>query len=790
MEVSKNYDFKVSEDKWGKYWDKEEVYKFNQSSKKKIYSVDTPPPTVSGKMHIGHAFSYTQQDIVIRYHRMKGENVFYPFGTDDNGLPTERLVERLKNVKGSRMDRDEFIKLCLKTLNEIRPAFVGDWKKIGVSADYNIFYSTIDNHCRRVSQKSFIDLYGIGREYRKEAPTIWCPTCETAIAQVELEDRELESSFNDVIFKLENGKDLVIATTRPELLSSCVAIFAHPGDKRYINLLGKKAKVPLFNHYVQILADKKVDPEKGTGIVMCCTFGDQTDIEWHKAYKLPLVMSFTKDGRMNENAGKYKGLTIKEARKNIVEDLKKDNLLINQKIITHAVNVHERCGTEIEILNSKQWFIKYLDLKNRFLDAGRKLNWHPKHMINRYENWIKGLQWDWCISRQRFFGIPIPVWYCKKCSEIILADEKQLPVDPLKDKPLKKCKCGSNEFIPEKDVLDTWATSSLTPQIAASLYPELYDKLYPMSLRPQAHDIISFWLFNTVVKSQVHNDKNPWKDVVISGWALDPHGKKMSKSKGNVVEPQVVLEKHGADALRFWASSSRLGEDLPFQEKELVAGQRTITKLWNASKFVFMNLNDHKSEKPKNLEIIDKWILSKLNKLIKECTESFEEYEYSRVKSETEKFFWHTFCDNYLEIVKDRLYNPEKRGEIARLSAQYTLYNSLLTIVKLFAPIMPYITEEVYQDYYKKELKEKSIHLLSWPKFDAKLIDNEIEVVGDKAVEVISFVRKEKATRGKSLKDKVKLLICDIKLKIIEEDLKAVTQAENIEYGNELKIVF
>ena len=471
MELQKNYDFKEVENKLKKFWEEDKIYAFNEKSKNKIYSVDTPPPTVSGKMHIGHAFSYSQQDFIVRYHRMKGENVFYPFGTDDNGLATERLIEKLKNVKGTRMERQEFIKLCLKTLEDIRPGFIQDWKNLAVSADYNICYSTIDNHSRKISQKSFIDLYKDGREYQKEAPTMWCPQCETAIAQVELEDKELESSFNDLIFKLENGKDLVIATTRPELLGSCVAIFAHPDDKRYKKLFGKKARVPLFNHMVTVFPDKRADPEKGTGIVMCCTFGDQTDIEWYKAHKLPLVMSISKDGRMNSNAGKYEGLKIREARTKIIEDLKENKLLINQKKIKHNVNVHERCGTEVEILNSKQWFVKYLDLKDEFLKQGKKLNWHPEYMFNRFENWVKGLQWDWCISRQRFFGVPFPVWYCSKCKEILLADEKQLPVDPLKDRPLRKCKCGSNEFVPEKDVLDTWATSSLTPQIAAGLKP-------------------------------------------------------------------------------------------------------------------------------------------------------------------------------------------------------------------------------------------------------------------------------------------------------------------------------
>ncbi|MEM3127094.1 MAG: valine--tRNA ligase, partial [Candidatus Woesearchaeota archaeon] len=723
MELPKTYDFKTSEKKWLDYWEKEKVYGFDKK-KKNVYSVDTPPPTVSGRMHIGHSFSYTQQDVIVRYKRMKGFNVFYPFGTDDNGLPTERLVEKMKNVKGSRMNRTDFINLCLTTLEEIRADFIMDWKKIGVSADYSLFYSTIDEHCRKISQKSFIDLYKAGREYQKEAPTIWCPTCETAISQVEMKDEQLESYFNDIIFKLEDGKPLIISTTRPEMLGSCVAIFAHPNDRRYQNLFGKKAKVPLFDIWVPILADDKADPEKGTGIVMCCTFGDQTDIEWYKKHKLPLVMSISKDGRMTEKAGKYADLSIKEARKQIIKDLEEAGLLVSQKKIIHVVNVHERCNTEIEILNSKQWFIKYLDKREDFLKAGEQLKWYPDHMKHRLFNWINGLQWDWCISRQRFFGIPFPVWYCKKCNEVILAEESQLPVDPLKDKPLKQCKCGSKEFLPEKDVLDTWATSSLTPQIAAALIPERYNDLYPMDLRPQAHDIISFWLFNTIVKSQLHNNKNPWKECMIAGWVLAPSGEKMSKSRGNIVTPQVVMDKYGADALRFWACGSKLGENMPYQEKDVVTGQKFVTKLWNASKFALMHLEDYEHKKT-DLELYDRWLLSKLHKIIKESTETMDQFEYSKTKHEVEKFFWHIFCDYYLEICKDRIYNSQKYSEKSKQSAQFTLYESLLSVLKLMAPITPFITEEIYHHYFSKKEKKKSIHNSSWPEFNSKYIDEE-----------------------------------------------------------------
>lgn len=794
------YNVLREEKKWQQYWESQNIYTFDPESKAPIYSVDTPPPTISGKMHLGHTFSYAQQDFVIRYHRMKGENVFYPFGTDNNGLPTERLVEKLKNVKSKKMKRTDFIKLCNETLDEIRPAFIQGWKDIGISSDFSLLYSTIDSHCIAISQKSFIDLYKEGREYQKEAPTIWCTSCQTAIAQVELEDIEQDSFFSDIIFKIQdNGKeiDLLIATTRPELLPSCVAIFVHPEDERYKNTIGKKAKVPVFNHLVEIKADVRVDMEKGTGAVMCCTFGDQADIEWYKAHNLPNIQSITEAGSMTEKAGKYAGLKVTEARKEIIGDLKRNNLLVKQTKIRHSVNVHERCQTPVEIVNTKQWFIKYLDIKDQLLDAGKQMKWYPDYMRVRYDNWIKGLQWDWCISRQRYFGVPFPVWYCKKCNAVILADEKQLPVDPLTDKPKHPCTCGSKEFKPEQDVLDTWATSSLTPQLSIQLlkkkknYKTLYPKLFPMSLRPQAHDIITFWLFNTVVKSRLHFNQNPWKEIMIAGHALDQHGKKMSKSKGNVIEPQEVLKKHGADALRFWASGCKLGDDLPYMEKDLITGKKMIIKLWNASQFCVMHLKGFSPKQfdTKKLKPMDCWLLSKLSRVVVEATNAFEEYEYARTRFCTEQFFWHDFCDFYLEIVKDRIYNPEKRGKDSQEAAKYSLYTGILTVLKLMAPIMPHITEAVYQEHFSKIEKCKSIHVSKWPVADQKSINETDEAVGDTIVNIIAAVRKAKSEKSKSLKVPVKQILIECpaeKQPLLEtafDDLRAACIAEKAAFG-------
>lgn len=781
-----------------KFWEDEKIYSFDVKSKKEIFSIDTPPPTVSGKMHIGHAFSYAQQDFIARYKRMRGFNVFYPFGTDDNGLPTERLIEKLNGIRVRDMERQAFIELCLSNLKQLLPSFIQDWKNIGCSCNFNILYSTIDDDSRRISQKSFLSLYKIGREERREAPSIWCPECQTAIAQVELKDKELESHFNDIVFMID-GKEVIIATTRPELLGSCVAVFVHPDDERYKSFIGKKAKVPLYNFEVPVLADKRVDMSKGTGIVMCCTFGDLTDIEWQKAHNLEIKMSIGKDGRMTELAGKYKGLEIKDARKSIIEDLKKQNLLRGQKVIKHIVNVHERCECPIEFIVSKQWFIKYLDLKEKFLELGKKIEWKPEFMRYRYENWIRGLQWDWCISRQRYFGVPFPVWYCKKCDEVIVADEKQLPVDPLKDKPLiNQCpKCGCKEFVPETDVLDTWATSSLTPQIAIERAEKIFktklkSKLFPYSLRPQAHDIISFWAFNTIVKSWMHEQSIPWKNIMISGF-VTLEGEKMSKSKGNVVQPQEIIKKYGVDALRYWASTSKLGEDFDYQEKELVAGQRFMNKLRNASKFVGMFIQDYKFKKidTSNITIVDKWILSKINELVKSVTKYFDDYEYSKAKAEAEYFFWHIFCDYYLEIVKDRLYN-EQRNEKEKESAKTTLYYTFRCLLKIFAPFVPYATEEIWQQLFAKREKCKSIHISSWPEYLRELENKEDEQVGEKVIEIISRVRQEKTKNKKSMKSRVRVYIEKPIYKHVYnviDDLKAVLNAEIIE-NEEFKVEF
>ena len=790
MEWSKFYDKINIPKKWVKQWEKDKIYKIK--GKGKTFSIDTPPPTVSGQMHVGHAFSYAQGDFIARYHRMKGENIFYPFGTDDNGLPTERLVEKLKKIKSVEIDREKFRELCLKTINELKSEFIQPWKDLGVSCDFEGSYSTIDKNSQKTSQLSFIELYNKGKIYNENAPISWCPNCQTAIAQAEFEDLEMSSFMNEIIFNL-GGKELVISTSRPELLGACVAIIVNPNDERYKKLVGKYAKVPLYNHEVLILADERADPEKGTGIVMCCTFGDKTDAEWWYKHKLPIRVIINKDGTMNEHAGRYKGLRIMETRKNIIEDLKKNNLLIKQTPIKHHVNVHDKCRTEIEIIKAKQWFIRILDEKEELIGIASKIKWYPEFMKKRYEHWVQNLTWDWCISRQRHFGVPFPLWYCKKCEAIKLADEKNLPVDPIKDKPKGKCKCGSNEFIPEYDVMDTWATSSLTPQIALNWIDNKnkFEENFPMSLRMQAHDIIRTWAFYTIVKALYGHNKHPWNNIMISGF-VTLSGEKMSKSKGNVVDPILIMQHHGPEPLRFWAAGSKLGEDMDYSEKDLITGEKLLTKLWNASNFCIMNLKGFDGKKPKKFEIIDIWLLSKLNKLIKDCTEYFDNYEYSKVKFEAENFFWHTFCDNYLEIIKDRLYNETKRGKESKLSAQFTLYASLLCILKLLAPILPFITEEMYSYYFKNKEKEKSIHLSKWPQYEKAFENKKALEIGDLFIKLLTEIRQYKAKNKKPLTQEV-IVTLEKKdyepLKDALEDFKAATRAKEIKIGK-FEIIF
>lgn len=773
--MQERYDPKEVEAKLRKFWEKEQVYKFKPDSTR-IYSIDTPPPTVSGFIHIGHVFSYSQADFVARFKRMQGFGVFYPFGFDNNGIPTELLVEKNYNTTAEKEGREKFVKMVNQETKKYEETYKEIWSEIGISVDWSLLYTTISDSVQKMSQLSFLELNKMGRVYRKETPTMWCPKEGTALSQMELKDKVLKSKFLTIRF----SKDVVIATTRPELLPGCVAIFVNPSDERNKRLVGKKVNVPIFGQEVEVLADSRVDPSKGTGVVMCCTFGDLTDIEWYKAYNLELRIVISEKGEMLPEY--FKGLKIREARQKITEDLKEKGYVLEEKEIEHAVNVHERCGTELEFLVKKQWYIKYLDLKEKFVELGNLIEWRPEYMHVRYDNWVNGLQWDWAISRQRYYGVPFPVWYCKRCGEVLFAGEKELPVNPFKDKPRQKCpKCGSSDAVPEEDVMDTWATSSLTPLINSKWEGgENYLKnIYPMSLRPQAHDIISFWLFTSVVKCYLHTKKLPWKSVLISGHALDPKGNPMHKSLGNIIDPKPLIGKYGADSVRYWASLSRLGDDVSYQEKDVITGARLVNKLWNVAKFV--EKVSEKGAKKDLSNIIDGWILSRSMLMVKEATQLFDEYNYAGARRLVDEFFWF-FCDNYIEFIKYRFYRNDK-------SASFALRKTFLTVIKMLAPFLPYVTEEIYQNIYGGEEKAASIHLSDWPVYEKELFSERALKNGEGVQRIIAVIRPWKHNNNLALNAELEELVIEGKLEEGNEDIKGAMNIKRITEGKgELKV--
>lgn len=758
--LDKKYDSLVKEEKWLNYWKKNKIYEFKPDYRE-VYSIDTPPPTVNGKIHIGHIFSYSQAEMIARYKRLRGYNVFYPFGFDDNGLPSERLVEKEQKKKAHEIGRESFSKLCYETTNKYEEEFQDLFSKLGVSTDWSMCYKTVSSSTIKISQNSFLDLIEKGHCYHKESPALWCNECLTSIAQAELETKTIKTTFNYVNFKtVEDNEIFTIATTRPELLPAIVCVFVNPDDDKNNHLIGKTAHIPVIDVNVPIIGDEKVAIDKGTGIVMCCTFGDQTDIEWWKKYNLPLKYIFTDDGRIMDSVPNYGGLKIKEARKQIVDDLQVGGYIVKIEELEHEVQTHERCGSEVEYTVMKQWFIDIMSHKEDFLRIGNEINWYPTHMHNRYEEWVNNVAWDWCISRQRYFGVPFPVWYCKECGEPIFASKEQLPVNPLTDTPsIEKChKCGCKEFIPESDVMDTWATSSATPLINMK-YGEKdnYESiLKPMSLRSNASEIIRTWDFYTIVKSYYHFGIKPWDNVMISGFVMANKGEKISKSKGNSkVEPLDLIKQFSADVVRYWAASGRLGTDITFSEETLLRGKKLVNKIWNVSKFVQMHLEDYQDKAFDDFEYIDKWILGNFIDMEKEYLKYLDNYEIGLALNILEKFFWN-FCDNYIEIVKHRLYRPEEFGEKARYSGQKTIYILLYKLLQDFSIFFPFITEEIYQDIYHDM---KSIHITEIKSLNYSF-DEEI-VNGNLMCEIISMVRGKKSSSNLSLKTIVKKLEID-----------------------------
>ncbi|BCW78958.1 valine--tRNA ligase [Arthrobacter sp. NicSoilC5] len=745
-------------------WLAEGTYKFNpDTTREQVYSIDTPPPTASGSLHVGHMFSFTQTDVQARYMRMTGRNVFYPMGWDDNGLPTER---RVQNYYGVRCDpaipynadyrppaqpaknqrdfdvvsRQNFIELCEELAVEDEKVFENLFQTLGLSVDWDLTYRTIDDTSRAVSQRAFLANLAAGDAYMAEAPTLWDVTFRTAVAQAELEDREVPGAYYRYPFFTEDGGKIFIETTRPELLAACAALVANPDDERYQPLFGKTVKSPLFDVELEVKAHPLAKADKGSGIAMVCTFGDLTDVTWWRELQLPTRAIMGRDGRIiaetpewiTSEAGKeayaaIAGKTAFSAKEAVVELLKEAGLLDGEpKKITHPVNFFEKGDKPLEVVTSRQWYIRNggrdEDRRERLIGRGKDIDFHPSFMRSRYENWIAGLNGDWLVSRQRFFGVPIPVWYPLDAQgnpdydNPVLPSDEQLPVDPAADAAPgfdEAQRDQPNGFTGDADVLDTWATSSLTPQIVGgwSRDEDLFAKVYPFDLRPQGHDIIRTWLFSSVVRADALQDCAPWKHAAISGWILDPDRKKMSKSKGNVVVPTDVLNEYGSDAVRYWAASARLGADTAYEIAQMKIGRRLAIKLLNASKFVLNLGATENSVLSGDLSVLanplDRALLAQLAEVVAQSTKAFDNYDYARALQLTESFFWQ-FTDDYVELIKDRAYGAA--GEAEQASVLAALATTLDTLLRLFAPFLPFATEEVWSWW-----RTGSVHRAQWP---------------------------------------------------------------------------
>jgi valyl-tRNA synthetase len=785
------------EAKLGEWWEAAGTYRFDRSkTREQIFAIDTPPPTASGSLHIGHVMSYTHTDLVARYRRMQGDEVFYPMGWDDNGLATER---RVQNYFGVRCDpslptdpdfdvtalerpddtpvavsRPNFIELCQHLTAEDEKAFEVLFRRLGLSVDWRQSYTTVGEVSRRASQRGFLRLAHAGTAYTAEAPTMWDVDFRTAVAQAEIEDREVAGTYHRIAFDIEGaGGRLEIETSRPELIPACVALVVNPADERYAPLVGATALTPVFRVPVPIVAHELADPEKGTGAAQICTFGDVTDVVWWRDLGLPARVVVRRDGTLaagrfgepgwesrepevaNAAMAQLEGRGTKQARKLIVEMLREGGWLVGEpEPVQHVVKFYEKGDRPLEVISSRQWFVQTLDLKPALLERGEQISWHPAFMGSRYASWVEGLNQDWAVSRQRFFGVPFPVWYRLDgdgepvYDEPILADEATLPIDPQDDVPpgfTPDQRGVPNGFVGDPDVMDTWATSSLSPQIAAGWVddPDLFERLFPMDLRPQAHDIIRTWLFYTVLRAHLEHDSLPWTNAAISGFVLDPDRKKMSKSKGNVVVPTEVFERHSADAVRYWAASARLGYDAAIDDQQMKVGRRLAIKLLNASRFV---LSMDAAPGPVT-EPLDCSMLRTLAGVVSDATVALDAYEHSKALDAVERFFW-GFTDDYLELVKQRAYGAS--GDEAAGSAVGALRAALDVLLRLFAPFLPYVTEEVWSWW-----REGSVHRASWP-----TAAEAGEAAGDDAdlgvyevgAAVLTAVRKEKALAKVSLK--------------------------------------
>jgi valyl-tRNA synthetase len=769
----KKFNLLLIEEKWQNNWEEMGIYHFNRNDTRPAFTIDTPPPYPSGNFHMGNVLNWTYIDTIARYKRMRGYNVLFSQGWDCHGLPTEVKTEEIHKIKKTDVPPAEFVKLCKQVINKYIAIMKKAIIQLGCSVDWTTEYKTMDSNYWKNTQLSFIQLHKKGLVYKGTHPISWCTSCETAIADAEVEHEQKEGTLHYIKFTLENGDHLIIATSRPELLGACVTVAVNPQDSRYKQYIGKNVHVPIADRNVKIISERSVDPAFGTGVLMICTYGDKADVKAVTAHKLPAIILIDDKGRMNENAGKYSGLTTKQAKKAVVADLDEAGLLEKTEPLSQEVGTCWRCKNPIEILEHEQWFMKTRIFTEQVKKNTLEVTWYPDNMKKRMIDWANSLEWDWVISRQRIFATPIPVWYCKQCNETIIAEPDWVPIDPRNEPPkIDKCpKCGSTEFTPETDVLDTWFDSSITCAVHAG-WPDQKDwqKLYPADVHPSGYDIIRTWAYYLMVRSLALFDEKPYKSVLINGMVLGTDGRKMSKSLGNFVATPDVFQKYGADAPRQWAAGGgATGSDIPFRWEDVEYAWRFLRKLWNASRFAGMHLEDYKpNQKPPKLELIDRWLLSKMEQMTQKVTEALESCQFNVATDEIRKFTWHSFCDNYLEAVKHRLYQPEIYGTEKREAAQYTLYTAIYRIIQLLAPISPHITEELYQIMYADDKKHESIHTSMWPTLQKELIDEETEKSGDLIVAVMGEIRRDKAENQKPLNAAIQ------KLTVYSEDQKKI----------------
>lgn len=803
-----NYSISDREAHRQQYWLEQQTYAFDlHDDSKPVYSIDTPPPTVSGNLHIGHIFSYTQAEIIARYKRMTGHNVYYPIGYDDNGIPTEILVHKELGDTAKDMDRKTFVTACLDVTAKYRDIYKSLRQSMGMSFDRNMTYSTISPFVQKIAQQRFVEMIKSWAIVRKEFPALRDRANQTTIAQAETEEKEEDAFFNDVRFAVEWGWEIIIATTRPELMPACVAVFVNPDDTRYTALLGKNAITP-FGHSVPILADEKAKMDKGTGAVMCCSYGDETDIYRIQTHKLPTRLIVGRDGRIHDSGvAEIDNLKPKQAREAIIPVLEAKGAIVKRTPIRQGIVYSERGKVPVEIIPVTQWFINIIPIRDELISYGNQMDFLPAHMQKRYNDRVENLQRDRNISRSRNFGIPIPVWYSKKTGEIILPDAEQFPVDPISDMPRNlPAWHTADDIICEEMVLDTWFTSGISIDINNEiLHDRGYAKIFNhFSLRPQAHDIIRTWLLYTVVQSHYTRGSKPFDHVMISGHVLAGKNEKISKSKDNAkMWPKDLLEKYGADAVRYRAASGQLGKDIVFEETELKNGQRLITKLWNACQFVKIHLVATSDKQQATYEAwdlqLEAWslyptdqrILSRLDETVSKVMKAYESYEVGLAKIAFEEFFWHDFCDNYLELIKNRLYKPDlyPNGEALKQSAQYALSQCFWTLLRLIAPIIPHVTEELYQDIFKDQYSYSSIHISPLEK---RGIGGDLTIKSEWAntlISLISDIRGYKTTNQLSLGAELsKIEISWLQslldeLKMFEIDILGVSKAGEINYS-------